>query len=234
MNKTVMTINIITIFPDFFKSSISFSILKRAQEKGLIKFNIYNLRDWSKDNYKTIDGHPYGGGPGMVMMLPPIYDALKSLNFPKNIVVPSAKGKKWNQKLAQEFSEFDEITFIVPHFEGIDQRVLDNFTDYEISVGEYILSGGELPTMTIIDTIVRLIPNALGNPDSLLEETFNDINTNIEVLQYKDNLTLKDFKEYPQYTRPKEFVTDEGKTLSVPEVLVNGNHKEIQNWKDNN
>ena len=223
MNKTVMTINIITIFPDFFKSSISFSILKRAQEKGLIKFNIYNLRDWSKDNYKTIDDRPYGGGPGMIMMIEPVYAALKSLNFPSNVIVPSAKGKLWNQKIAYEFSQLSEITFIVPHFEGIDERVIESLADHEISVGEYILSGGELPTITMIDTIARLIPGVLGNPKSLKEESYNSLS------DISSTSSLQ--KEYPQYTRPSKFVKDNGDVLEVPKVLLNGNHKEIQEWR---
>jgi len=212
-----MTINIITIYPDFFISATRFSILKRAQEKGLIKFNIINLRDFAEDNYKSIDDHPYGGGPGMVMMLPPIYRALQSLNINENVILPSAKGEQWAQSMAKDFSTKDEITFIVPHFEGIDERVTENFINYEICVGPYVLSGGEFPTMTIIDTIVRLIPGALGNPESLVEESFS-FDSDSE-------------KEYPQYTKPQEFHIQDDKILRVPNVLLSGDHKKIEAWR---
>lgn len=217
-----MKINIITIFPDFFEASFAYSILKRAKEKKLIEVNIYNLRDWSKDRYKTIDDHPYGGGAGMIMMIQPIYDSLKFLNFPKNVVLPSAKGQVYNQSLAMKFSKLDEMTFIVPHFEGIDQRVIDEFVDFEVSVGPYILSGGELPVMSIIDSFTRLLPGVLGNPKSLEEESFN----NYVEISNKDV-----YLEYDQYTRPQSFVLDNGKILAVPDVLVSGNHKDILNWK---
>lgn len=213
-----MKINIITIFPDFFISATNYSIIKRAQDKHAVEFHIINLRDFTSDNYHTVDDRPFGGGAGMVMMVEPLYKALNSLNGSKNIVLPSAQGKVWTQSQAQEFSDFDELTFIVPHFEGVDHRVVENLVDYEISVGQYVLSGGELPTMTIIDSIVRLIPGVLGNPESIEDESFSN----------------GDQLEYPQYTRPASFKTDNGEEWSVPEVLLSGNHKEINEWRENN
>lgn len=215
----MLKINIITIFPDVFKESIAYSILKRAQSQKLVEFNIINLRDFAKDNYGTIDNHPYGGGPGMVMMLEPVHDALKSLSWPVNVIVPSVKGVVWNQTMAQDFSLKDELTFIVPHFEGIDERVIENLSNYEISLGHYVLSGGELPALVIIDTIVRLIPGALGNPESLSEESFSSI--------------IED-KEYPQYTRPAKFINEKGEEWNVPDVLLSGNHEDIKKWRKDN
>ncbi|MEI7603854.1 MAG: tRNA (guanosine(37)-N1)-methyltransferase TrmD [bacterium] len=225
----MLKINIITIFPDFFKTSVSYSILKRAQEKGLVEFNLLDLRQWSEDNYKTIDEHPYGGGAGMVMMLPPVYKALQSLKFPSNVILPSAKGKIWNQGMAKQFSEFNEMTFIVPHFEGIDERVVENLVNYEISIGPYVLSGGEIPTLSIIDSIVRLLPGVLGNPESIIDESYSEIIPNSQ----EAGSLQATYLEYPQYTKPSKFVTEEGKEWVVPEVLLSGDHKKIDDWRKN-
>ena len=216
-----MKINIITIFPDFFKTTTSFSILKRAQEKGLLEINIINLRDFAKDNYGTIDGHPYGGGAGMLLMIEPVYAALKSLQFPENVIVPSAKGKMWTQASASKSASVDEMTFIVPHFEGIDQRVIDKFVDHEICIGPYVLSGGELPTMTIIDSVVRLIPGVLGNSESIVDESFSEATSSGDAIL-----------EYPQYTKPSSFTTDDGEVLTVPDILLSGDHEKIQKWRE--
>ncbi len=226
-----MIFNIITIFPEIFDSYFSQSIIRRAQEKGIIKINIYNLRKWTKDKHKTVDDKPYGGGPGMIMLVKPIYQAIeyiksKSKSVSKSnklktktkTILLSAKGKQWNQKMAQEYSRLDNIILICGRYEGVDARV-ENFVDEKISVGNYILTGGEIPAMILVDSITRLVPNVI-KPRSLLEESFS----------FKENELLQ---EYPQYSKPKVF-SAKGKKYSVPKVLLSGNHKEIKQWREKN
>ena len=226
-----MIFNIITIFPEIFDSYFSQSIIRRAQEKGIIKINIYNLRKWTKDKHKTVDDKPYGGGPGMIMLVKPIYQAIeyiksKSKSVSKSnklktktkTILLSAKGKQWNQKMAQEYSKLNNIILICGRYEGVDARV-ENFVDEKISVGNYILTGGEIPAMILVDSITRLVPNVI-KPRSLLEESFS----------FKENELLQ---EYPQYSKPKVF-SAKGKKYSVPKVLLSGNHKEIKQWREKN
>jgi tRNA (guanine37-N1)-methyltransferase len=220
-----MKFDIITVFPNAF-SFLNESIPKRAQDKELVEINIHDLRNYSSDKWKTIDDRPFGGGAGMVLKVEPIYKALKAINaYPKGsessqkILLMSARGLTWTQSLVEDYSnEFDRIILICGHYEGVDQRVIDNFVDEEICVGSYILSGGELAAMIVVDTMTRLVEGVVGNEESIKHETsFN-----------------KDFKtiEYPHYTRPEIFKTDEGESLEVPKVLLSGNHKEIEKWKE--
>ena len=216
-----MKFHILTLFPNSF-SYLEESIIKRAQKTGLIEIKIHNLRDWATDKHGTADDRPFGGNPGMLMKVEPIYKALKDLGFyPKNnpnkkVILTSAKGAVWNQELAKtHVSEYEEILIICGHYEGVDHRVVENLVDEEISVGNYVLSGGELPAMILLDSMARLIPGVLGNPDSLVEESNN---------------TLEE-SEYPQFTRPSTFKTDEGEEWPVPDVLMSGNHAEIEKWK---
>ncbi|PIS09417.1 tRNA (guanosine(37)-N1)-methyltransferase TrmD [Candidatus Beckwithbacteria bacterium CG10_big_fil_rev_8_21_14_0_10_34_10] len=207
-----MKIDILTIFPQMFKGPFSESILKRALDKKIVKINIHNLRKWTKDTHKTVDGRPYGGGPGMIFMLEPIDKALKELKKKNTkVILLTPQGKKFNQKKAFQLSLEKHLILICPHYEGIDERVRENFVDEEISIGDYILTGAELPTMILADAIVRLIPGVLINSKALKEESFN-----------------KNLLEYPQYTRPADF-----KGLKVPEILLSGNHKEIEKWRKN-
>jgi len=209
-----MKFNLITIFPQVFDSYINESILKRAQEKKLIKFKIHDLRKWTKDKHRTVDDTPYGGGAGMLMKVEPIYRAIKKLKNKNNkIILLSASGKKWNQKLAKQYSQEKELTFICGRYEGVDERV-KKFIDEEVSIGDYVLTGGELPALTIIDSITRLIPGTLGNYDSIEEESHSQ----------------EGLGEYPQYTRPEVFTVDK-KEYPVPKVLLSGNHKEIADWR---
>lgn len=219
-----MKFHLLTIFPEIFDSYLNESILRRAQDKKIVKFRIHNLRDWTTDKHKTVDDTPYGGGAGMLMKIEPLYKALtaiKKLNkkikpSKRKILLMSAAGKTWNQALAKKYSKLDEIIFVCGRYEGVDARI-KNFIDEEISVGDYVLTGGELPALTIIDSITRLIPGVLGNKESIIEESHSE-----------EGMT-----EYPQYTRPEIFKVG-AKKYSVPKVLLEGNHKKIKEWREKN
>jgi tRNA (guanine37-N1)-methyltransferase len=219
-----MQFDILTLFPEAF-SYLNESIIKRAKEKGLITINIHNLRDWSSDEkHKKIDDRPFGGGAGMLIQVEPVYRALKSLgvypNKPENtrILLTSAKGKIWNQNMVREYSSnVKRLIVICGHYEGFDNRIVENLGVEEISIGKFVLSGGELASMVIVDSLARLTSGVLGSEESSVYETYSD-----------NNLQLQ---EYPQYTRPEIFRTDEGEEWGVPKVLLSGNHKEIENWK---
>ncbi|NCF74880.1 MAG: tRNA (guanosine(37)-N1)-methyltransferase TrmD [Xanthomonadaceae bacterium] len=217
-----MKFNILTIFPNIFNSYFSESILKKAQDKKIININIINIRDFTNDKHKTVDNPPYGGGPGMVMKIEPIYKALRSLkkknNKKRKIILLTPAGKQFNQKIAKKYSKLDELVFICGRYEGIDARV-EKLVDEKISLGPFILNGGEIAAISIIETVSRLIPNVLGNKKSLIEETFSST--------LKSN---KSFIEYPQYTRPEIFKIN-NKKYKVPKILLSGNHKKIIEWK---
>lgn len=221
-----MTFHIITIFPEIFNSYFNESIIKRAQETKKIKIKIYDLRDYTEDKHKTVDDSPFGGGAGMVMKVEPLYKAVSSIKYQvlskykkdeilnTKIVLTSAKGKTWNQSLAQDYSQLNDIIIICGRYEGVDERIL-NFVDEEISIGDYVLTGGEIPAMTIIDSVSRLIPGVLNNEESPLEESHS----------------RKGIIEYPHYTRPQVFIDEEGRRHQVPKALLSGNHKKIAEWK---
>jgi len=211
--------DIITIFPAIFKSYLSESLIARAIAKKFIQVNTHNLRDWTSDKHKTVDDRPFGGGLGMVMKTEPIYKAvqdLKSKNSKKaKIILFSPRGKKFNQKMAYRLSKLDRIIFISGRYEGVDERVAKNIADIELSIGDYVLMGGELPAMVVIETIARLIPGVLGKPQLL-----------------KERITKGGgFAEYAQYTRPEIFSPKKGVSWKVPSVLLSGNHKKIEEWK---
>lgn len=221
----MLTYHIITIFPNIFSSYFNESILKRAQKAKQIEIKIYNLRDWTSDNHKTVDDTPYGGGAGMVMKIEPLYKAL--IDIKKDIlktspkaklktIVFSAKGTTWTQSLSKKYTKYTDIMMICGRYEGIDERIM-NFVDEEVSIGSYVLTGGEIPAMVLVDSISRLMPGVLGNDDSALVESHSQ----------------KNILEYPQYTRPEVFIDDDGQELKVPGVLLSGNHKEIEGWKKN-
>lgn len=227
-----MQFNIITIFPDLFNSYLEESLIKKAREKGLIKVNIHNLRKWAEDKHQSVDDRPYGGGLGMVLKPEPIYKAVKEIK--KNLKNKAAKskvilftprGKKFNQKMAFDFSKLDSLILICGRYEGVDERVSKHVADIELSIGDYDLMGGELPAMIIIETVSRLIPGVLGKPNFLKERVTK----------------TKGFIEYPQYTRPEIFQpflrqgsggqAKKGKKWRVPKVLLSGDHKEIEAWR---
>lgn len=204
-----MKIDIITAFPTMF-SALDQSILRRAQDKSLVEINIHDLRQWSNDNYKSIDDRPYGGGPGMILRVDIIDRAVSSIkNLGSKIILLDAAGEKFTQNKAVQLSKVDHLIFIAGHYEGVDHRVHEHIADEVISIGDYVLSGGEIPTMVIVDSVVRLLPGVLGNEQSLAEESH----------------TLQG-GEYPQYTRPENY-----NDWEVPKVLLSGNHKDIEAWR---
>ena len=207
-----MKFDIVTIFPESIKEYINTSILKIAQEKGLVEINIHNLRDWAKDKHHTTDDTPFGGGPGMVMKVEPVFEAIKDLKKEGSIVaITTPRGEKLKQSKLVEFSKNTNLHMIIlcGRYEGFDQRIHDNLVDYEFSIGDYVLSGGELPALVLIDGITRLIPGVLGNEESLTEESFNDGNL-----------------DFSQYTKPAEF-----NGWKVPDILLSGDHKKISKWR---
>ena len=205
-----MKINVLTLFPEMFTAVTDSSILGKAGEKGILDFNIINIRDFSKDKHNKADDTPYGGGVGMVMLCQPIFDALRSINAEgKKIMYMSPRGKVLDQAKIEELAQLDEMVILCGHYEGVDQRVLDYWDMEEVSIGDYILTGGELAAMVMIDAVSRFVPDVLGTKESATEESI-----------YSGLL------EYDQYTKPREY---EG--LEVPEVLFNGNHKLIHLWQ---
>lgn len=209
-----MNISIMTLFPEIFRSYFGESIIKRAIDNNIVKFDIYNIRDFSENKHKKVDDYPFGGGAGMVMTPQPIFDTYKHICERKGIRSPrviylSPKGRTFNQDIAKELSLEDNIIFLCGHYEGIDQRIIDSIVTDEISIGDYVLTGGELPALVIIDAITRLIPGVLNKQESFEDESF-------------ENYLL----EYPQYTRPREFLG-----MEVPSVLLSGNHKNIADWR---
>ncbi|MGI6443840.1 MAG: tRNA (guanosine(37)-N1)-methyltransferase TrmD [Candidatus Dojkabacteria bacterium] len=207
--------DIITIFPKTIEEYINTGIIRIAREKGLVEINVHDLRKWTTDKHKTVDDTPYGGGPGMIMKIEPIYYAIKELKKENTLVaITTPKGEQLKQKKLVEFSKEKDLHMIIlcGRYEGFDQRIHDHLVDYEFSIGEYVLAGGELPALVLIDGITRLIPGVLGNELSLEEETFNDNSL-----------------EYPQYTKPEDF-----NGWKVPDVLLSGNHKEIEEYRKTN
>lgn len=205
-----MRFDILTLFPEMFEP-LKQSIIGKAVENHIIELNFINIRDFSKNKHKKVDDTPYGGGAGMVMMPEVVYDSYNSIPDKENakVIYLSPQGKLLNQEKVVELSKQKHLILLCGHYEGIDQRVLDEIVDEEISIGDYVLTGGELPALILIDSISRLIPGVLGQNESFEEESF------------KDNLL-----EYPHYTRPREFMN-----LEVPSVLLSGNHKNIDKWR---
>lgn len=211
-----MQIDVLTIFPKMFDSVLGESIVKRAQKKGVVRINIINLRSFSKDKHRKVDDKPFGGGPGMIMSVEPFFEAMNYLRYKTcakrlkaRVILMSPKGPPFNQRLAKKIARYEHIILLCGHYEGIDERIRENLIDEEISIGDFVLTGGELPAMAIIDAVVRLLPGALGNKDSTKEDSFS-----------------KDLLEHPQYTRPADY-----KGLKVPEVLLSGDHKRIKEWR---
>ena len=213
-----MRFDVFTIFPSIIEAFAKESLLKRAQKKRLLAIKVHNLRSWARDKHKTIDDKPYGGGLGMVMRIEPLYRAVKKLkgrNKKCRGILFTPRGKKFTQKLAYEFSKLDQLIFICGRYEGVDERVAKHIADEEISIGDYVLMGGEIPAMTVIEAVARLIPGVVGKPAFLKER-----------LRKGSGGPKNGFIEYPQYTRPEIF-----QQWKVPKVLISGNHKKIGEWK---
>jgi len=210
--------NIITIFPNIFSSYFSESIIKRAQKSGAIEINVHNLRDYTTDKHKTVDDTPYGGGAGMVLKVEPIFNCVnaikkqetKTKKQTRRVILFSAKGKKYTQKDAKRLSKYNQLIFICGRYEGVDERVAEKIADEEISIGDFVLTGGEIPAMVVVDSITRLLPGVLGNDQSAIYESHSE----------------DGYLEHAQYTKPEEF---EG--WKVPKILLSGHHAEIEKWR---
>jgi tRNA (guanine37-N1)-methyltransferase len=233
-----MRVDIITIFPGFFNSPLDYGILKRARTTGLVDIAAHDLRNFTTDRHRTVDDRPFGGGEGMVLKAEPIYDAITSLNIaPKSerqsqketVILLSAQGRPFTQSLAHELAGIERVVIICGRYEGVDERVNQLLCDREISIGDYVLSGGELAAAVIIDAIVRLIPGALGNPDSSRFESFGADDAPTDPA--KDSPPRSTYGsggllDYPHYTRPADF-----KGNVIPEPLLGGNHEVIRLWR---
>lgn len=220
-----MKFDVVTLFPKMFESPFDESMIKRAVDKKIIEINLHNLRDWAVDSYGAVDAHPFGGGVGMLIRPEPVFDAIKSVTSQESLVTSKksriillgARGKRYTQAKAEKLAKMDQITLICGHYEGFDQRVADYMVDGEISVGDFVLTGGELAAMVIIDSVTRLLPGVLGKDESNKSESFSLAEVNGK---------KKRIIEYPQYTRPREF-----NGWKVPEVLLSGDPKKIEEWK---
>jgi tRNA (guanine37-N1)-methyltransferase len=207
-----MRIDILTVQPELLESPLNYSIVKRAKEKGIVEINIINLRDFTNDKYKSVDDYAFGGGAGMVMMIEPVYKAIEKLKSEREydeIIYTSPDGEKFSQKMANQLSLKNNIIILAGHYKGVDQRIRDYLITREISIGDYVLSGGELPAAAITDAIVRLIPGALSDEQSALSDSFQD-----------------DLLAPPVYTRPADF-----NGWKVPEILLSGHAAKIENWR---
>jgi len=213
-----MRFDILTIFPGFFEAPFKQSILGKAIEKGLIKIGVHNIRDFALDKHKTTDDSPYGGGDGMVMKAEPIVTGVESIktgfNPDAKVILTTPQGKRFDQQMASELAVSKGLVIICGRYEGVDERVRELAVDMEVSIGDYILSGGEMPAMIIVDAVSRLIPGVLGSDISAKDDSFSPSGVSMGLL------------EYPQYTRPENF-----RGLKVPEILLSGNHQEIEKWR---
>ncbi len=208
-----MRFDVLTLFPESFNLVMSDSIIGNAREKGIIEINAINIRDFSTNKHRKVDDYPYGGGSGMVMTPQPIYDAfmsiVNSVGYKPRTIYMSPQGRVFNQKIAREIKEYKHVVLLCGHYEGIDERIIEEIVDEEISIGDYVLTGGELPAMVVIDCVSRLVPGVLSSEESYTEES-----------HYNGLL------EYPQYTRPYEFMG-----RKVPDILLSGHHANIEKWR---
>jgi tRNA (guanine37-N1)-methyltransferase len=206
-----MKVDILTLFPKMFSGPFAESIVKRAEDKGLVEITIHDLRDWGEGERRSVDDRPYGGGVGMILRVDIIEAALKDLRTKNSrVILMDAGGVTFSQAKAREFSKAEHLIIIAGHYEGVDHRVHEHLADEVISIGDYVLTGGEIPAMVISDAVVRLIPGVLEKPEATQIESFSQ----------------EGVKEFPQYTRPETY-----KGWKVPEVLLSGNHKEIEKWR---
>jgi len=214
-----MRIDVLTLFPEVFPPVLKASILGRAAQTGLVEYHLHNIRDWADNKHAKVDDRPFGGGPGMVMMCQPLHDAVmaveKANDCPATRILLSPQGKPLDQRKVEELAKEPRLLLIAGHYEGVDQRVIDELQPLELSIGDYVLSGGELPAMVLIDAVVRLIPGALGHEDSAAQDSF--------AARGPDGQRLLDT---PHYTRPREWHGRE-----VPEVLLSGDHQAIEEWR---
>ena len=211
-----MRFHIVTIFPEFFEGPLQHGVVARAQQAGRLDIRIHDLRNWTYDRHRTVDDRPFGGGEGMLLKPEPLFEAVESIvperTDRKRIVLLSAQGKLFDQRMATEFSALDELLLICGRYEGVDERVAEHLADVEVSIGDYVMSGGELAAAVIVDAVARLLPGVLGNEESSRNESFSEGNEGL--------------LDCPQYTRPADF-----RGWKAPEVLLGGNHAEIRQWR---
>ncbi|MDO8495231.1 MAG: tRNA (guanosine(37)-N1)-methyltransferase TrmD [bacterium] len=207
----MLKFDVITIFPDIFKGFVEESLLARGQAKKLIKINLHNLRKWANDKHQTVDDRPFGGGPGMVMKVEPIMKAVKAVSSKTSkktkVILFSPRGKKFNQEMAKKWAKLDQVVFICGRYEGVDERVADYLADEVVSIGDYVLNGGEVAAMIVMEAVSRLVPGFIAKKESA--EKF----------------------DHAQFTRPEQLVIGK-KKISVPKVLLSGDHKKIEEWRD--
>jgi tRNA (guanine37-N1)-methyltransferase len=232
-----MKFEILTIFPDFFRGPLDYGIVRRAREAGLIEVAVHDLRDMAHDKHRTVDDRPFGGGEGMVMKPEPIFELVESLKVAprearlsgdakESVVLLSAQGKQFDQNVAAELAGFERVVFICGRYEGVDERVAEHLADRELSIGDYVLSGGELAAAAILDAVTRLVPGALGNEASTRQESFTLKSDAGQPGEPCSTCASGGLLDYPHYTRPAEF-----RGIAVPQVLVSGNHEEIRRWR---
>lgn len=210
-----MRFDVLTLFPEIFTGYLGESLLNKAIDRQLVEAHVHNLRDWANDKHNRVDDRPFGGGPGMVIRVQPVVEAIEQIqplgNKPGRLILLSPQGRTLNQPLVEELAQEPRLTMICGRYEGFDQRVIDLLEPEEISLGDFVLNGGEVAAMAIIDSVIRLIPGVLGDEQSAVDDSFSEGNRLLE---------------FPQYTRPREY-----RGLDVPEVLLGGNHQEIHNWR---
>ena len=215
-----MRFHIITIFPNIFTGFLQESLLKKAIDKGIVKVHLHNLRDFTTDKHKTVDDRPFGGGPGMVIMIEPVDKAIQAIKAKERgkgkVIMLSPKGERFNQKKAKELAGYDWLILLCGRYEGFDDRIRQYLVDEVISIGDYVLNGGEVPAMVIVEAVSRLLPGFMSTPESLEHESFNEYDEKGRPLL-----------DYPQYTRPANY-----KGWKVPEVLLSGDHKKIKSWRN--
>jgi tRNA (guanine37-N1)-methyltransferase len=205
-----MKIDVLTLFPEMFSGPLDESIIRRARESGRLELRIHNLRDWTHDRHRTVDDRPFGGGPGMVLKPEPIFEAVECVASEQTrVVLLGPAGRRFDQAIARELAQYESLLFICASYEGVDERVREALAHDELSIGDYVLTNGNLPAMVIIDAVARLLPGVLGDDASAQDESFSH-----------------GLLEYPHYTRPAEF-----RGMKVPEVLLSGNHAEIEKWR---
>ena len=232
-----MKADIVTIFPDFFRGPLEYGITHRAQEMGLAALQVHDLREFTRDRHRTVDDRPFGGGEGMVLKPEPLFECLESMGLApreqrvsgcakQSVVLLSAQGQRFTQKVAEQLALLDRIVLVCGRYEGVDERVADFLADRELSIGDYVLSGGEMGAMVIVEAVLRLLPGAVGNEASTQQESFTvDLkgkSSNVADSTCGSNGLL----DYPHYTRPAEF-----RGMAVPEALMSGNHEEIRRWR---
>ena len=232
-----MKIDILTIFPEFFRGPLDFGIIRRAKAAGLVTVDVHDLRAFAHDRHRTVDDRPFGGGEGMVLKPEPIFECIEALNISpreerlekkekESVVLLSAQGRRLDQAEAAELAQLDHIVLICGRYEGVDERINDFLADREISIGDYVLSGGEIGAAVIVDTVTRLIPGAVGNEASTRQESFT-AHAELDSSNGPSSTCVSGgLLDYPHYTRPAEF-----RGMAVPEVLVSGNHDEIRRWR---